>query len=44
MPIPTFIATEDGHWNQSCLLVDGLPDNEIINESIRLFEQEFQGV
>lgn len=44
MPIPTFIATEDGNWNQSCLLTDGLPDNEIINESIRLFEQEFQGV
>lgn len=44
MPIPTFIATEDGDWNQSCLLHDGLPENEIINESIRLFEEEFQGV
>lgn len=45
MPIPTFIATGDnGEWKQSCLLEDGLPDNEIINESIRLFEAEFQGV
>ena len=44
MPIPTFIANEDGNWSQSCLLADGLPENEIINESIRLFEQEFEGI
>lgn len=44
MPIPTFMATDNGEWKQSCLLEDGLPDNEIINESIRLFEAEFQGV
>lgn len=44
MPIPTFMATENGSWQQTCLLNDGLPDNEIINESIRLFEAEFQGV
>ncbi|MDO6814250.1 AAA family ATPase [Cobetia amphilecti] len=42
--IPCFVADENGSWLQSCLLRDGLPDNEIINESVRLFEQEFQGV
>ncbi|GIU41124.1 ATP-binding protein [Vibrio vulnificus] len=43
MPIPTFMANSDGIWSQSCLLNDGLPENEIINESIRLFEGEFEG-
>ncbi|EJL9424378.1 ATP-binding protein [Vibrio cholerae] len=44
MPIPTFMASPEGNWSQSCLLKDGLPDNEIINESIRLFEAEFEGI
>ena len=44
MPIPTFMAQTDGRWSQSCLLKDGLPDNDIINESIRLFEAEFEGI
>lgn len=44
MPIPTFMAQEGGTWEQSCLLKDGLPDNEIINESVRLFEEEFEGI
>lgn len=44
MPIPTFMAnSESGTWKQSCLLKDGLPENEIINESVRLFEAEFTG-
>lgn len=42
--IPVIMAKGDGTWSQSCLLEDGLPENEIINESIRLFEQEFEGV
>lgn len=37
-------ADTDGSWNQSYLYRDGLPDTDIINESIRLFEQEFQGI
>lgn len=44
LPIPCFIADDEGHWQQSCLLQHGLPDNDIINESIRLFEQEFEGI
>lgn len=44
MPLPTFMANTNGDWRQSCLLQDGLPDNEIVNESIRLFEQEFTGI
>ncbi|EIT7125978.1 ATP-binding protein [Vibrio parahaemolyticus] len=45
MPIPTFMANgQNGTWTQSCLLHDGLPENEIINESIRLFEAEFEGI
>ena len=44
IPIPTFMAQDDGTWQQSCLLKDGLPENEIINESIRLFEAEFEGI
>lgn len=42
--IPTFMANENGEWQQTCLLEDGLPETEIINESIRLFEEEFQGI
>lgn len=44
MPMPTFMSNGEGRWVQSCLLKDGLPENEIINESIRLFEAEFEGV
>ncbi|MGR7921230.1 AAA family ATPase [Zobellella denitrificans] len=44
LPIPCFIADDEGRWQQSCLLQHGLPDNDIIKESIRLFEQEFKGV
>lgn len=44
LPIPCFIADDQGEWSQSCLMRDGLPDNEIINESVRLFEQEFEGI
>jgi len=40
--IPTFTGSSDGQWKQSCLL-DGMPDNEIIDESIRLFEEELAG-
>jgi len=43
VPIATFMAADNGIWQQSCLLEDGLPDNEIINESIRLFEAEYEG-
>ena len=42
--IPCFIDDDNGTWSQSCLLADGLPDNDIINESVRLFEQEFEGI
>lgn len=38
MNIPVIICT-DGQWQQTSLN-EGMPDNEIINESIRLFEQE----
>lgn len=38
MEIPVMICT-DGQWQQTSLN-EGMPDNEIINESIRLFEQE----
>lgn len=44
LPIPCFVADDAGNWQQSCLLKDGLPDNDIINESVRLFEQEFEGI
>jgi len=33
------IAEEDGEW-QSANLIDGLPENKIIDESIRLYEEE----
>lgn len=39
MNIPVLISTGDGQWQQTSL-EDGIPDNEIINESVRLFEQE----
>ena len=38
-PIPCLMPS-NGKWQQSCLLEDGLPDTEIINESIRIYEQE----
>jgi AAA15 family ATPase/GTPase len=44
MPIPVLMPDAQGQWSQSCLLAGGLPENEIINESVRLFEQEFQGI
>lgn len=40
MSIPVFIGAIDG-WQQKNLL-DGIPDNEIINESIRLFDEELE--
>lgn len=36
--IPVLIGQADGQWRQEDLK-DGMPDNEIINESIRLFEE-----
>ena len=39
MDIPVLISTGHGQWQQTSLK-DGIPDNEIINESVRLFEQE----
>ncbi|MCC4287893.1 MULTISPECIES: AAA family ATPase [Halomonadaceae] len=42
--IPCFMPNDDGVWSESCLLRDGLPDNDIINASIRLFEEEFDGI
>lgn len=44
MPLPTFISKPEGTWEQSCLLHDGLPENEIINESVRLFEEELNDI
>jgi len=41
IPIPVFLADQDGGWHQEDLL-QGIPDNEIINESIRLFDQELE--
>lgn len=38
---PVFVADNQGNWHQSNL-VDGIPDNEIVNESIRLFDQELE--
>lgn len=40
LSIPVFIGTHEG-WKQENLL-EGIPDNEIINESIRLFDQELE--
>lgn len=44
LPLPCFIADDEGVWEQRCLLTDGLPETDIIKESVRLFEQEFEGV
>ncbi|WP_369856890.1 AAA family ATPase [Candidatus Thalassolituus haligoni] len=44
LPIPCFLSDSQGVWQQSCLLNDGLPETEIIKESVRLFEQEFEGI
>lgn len=44
LPIPCFLSDSLGVWQQSCLLNDGLPETEIIKESVRLFEQEFEGI
>ncbi|NTU50230.1 MAG: AAA family ATPase [Desulfobulbaceae bacterium] len=41
MHLPVLIADQDGGWHQEDLL-NGIPDNEIINESIRLFDQELE--
>jgi len=38
--IPLLMANQHG-WSQSDLR-DGIPDNEIINESVRLFDQELE--
>lgn len=43
MSIPVIASNEDNGW-QSADLKDGMPDNEIINESIRLYEQEVEAV
>ena len=40
--IPVLMAGKDGKWQQTSL-IDGMPDNDIINESIRLFEEEMDG-
>ncbi len=39
--IPVLVSDQQGEWRQQDLL-DGIPDNEIINESIRLFDEELQ--
>ncbi len=44
LPIPCLLSDSQGVWQQSCLLNDGLPETEIIKESVRLFEQEFEGI
>lgn len=41
IPIPVFIADTDGNWQQSPL-ADGIPENEIVNESVRLFDEELK--
>lgn len=40
MPIPVFTPDKNNRWTQTCLLNDGIPDTEIIKESVRLFEAE----
>jgi len=39
--LPVLLASENGSWMQSDLK-DGMPQNSIIDESIRLFEQEME--
>ncbi len=41
MSIPIFIGNEQGQWQQDDLK-NGIPDNEIVKESIRLFDQELE--
>ncbi len=41
LPIPVFLTSESGSWEQGCLLTDGLPKNGIIDESINLFKRSF---
>lgn len=40
MPLPVFTPDKNNRWTQTCLLNDGIPDTEIIKESVRLFEAE----
>lgn len=42
-PMPTLIANQRNEWHQHDML-DGIPDNEIINESIRIFDAELEFV
>ena len=39
--LPLLMADQQGNWQQEDLF-NGIPDNEIINESIRLFDQELE--
>lgn len=39
--LPVLIADKLGHWTQSDLL-DGMPQNSIIDEAIRLFDEEME--
>lgn len=39
--LPIFLPQEDDGWRQENLK-NGIPDNEIINESIRLFDEELE--
>lgn len=41
VPLPVFTLNQDQGWRQDAL-EDGIPDNGIINESIRLFDQELE--
>jgi len=38
---PVLLPSDDGTWNQENL-VNGIPDNEIINESIKLYDEELE--
>lgn len=39
--LPVLIADEQGHWSQHDLK-EGMPQNSIINEAIRLFDEEME--
>jgi predicted ATPase len=39
--MPTLVANQSNEWRQYDML-DGIPDNEIINESIRIFDAELE--
>lgn len=41
VPLPVFTLNQTQGWRQDAL-EDGIPDNGIINESIRLFDQELE--